>query len=229
MTRSTAWLRAAAPAAALTLALTACGSGDGSGDDGDGSDGTGESTAQQENGGAAEGDDGDDDGDAGDGSDGGSDSEPGVISLDVGDSSEAVRWTNGASEAMLVVTATDVHVGEPEDIDPELFTSDVEEMRPVHVHLMFDHADGEDIAMLQPSERTTLKLLLADDEGWGENVQSYIELGMPNGCDDATAINAGELPSGESFYDCRTFLIPEETEPAEVHWLAADETLVWSL
>ncbi|NJP65360.1 hypothetical protein [Streptomyces spiramenti] len=217
----------AASALVLALALTACGS------DADSDGGSSDAGGNSESDGSEDTPDrvDDDAGDDADGSDGSDGNEPGIVSLTVGETSEPVLWTNGATEAMLAVTATEVFVGEPEDLDPETFSTPdaTEGMRPIHVHLDFQHADGDHINMIMPSERTTLKLKLADDEGWGENVQAYQPMGMPNGCDDATPINAGELPVGESFYDCRTFLIPEDAEAAEVHWLAAEETLVWRI
>lgn len=230
-TRSTTRLGAAAPAAAavvLALALTACDSDDGVGSDGSGPGDRIDVIDEGADGDGEDSEDGDAASPSGEDADGG---EPGVVTLTVGEAGEPVLWTNGSTEAMLSVTATEVFVGEPEDLDPDAFSTPdaTEGMRPVHVHLDFAHADGDHIAMIMPSERTTLKLKLADDEGWGENVQAYQPLGMPDGCDDAAPTNAYELPVGESFYDCRTFLIPEDAEAAEVHWLAAEETLVWRI
>ncbi|NJQ08597.1 hypothetical protein [Streptomyces lonarensis] len=237
-TRRAARLGAVAPAASalvLALALTACGS---DADSGDSSEvgGSSESEGSGDSGDRIdvddEGDDGGTNSSGGDAVDSdGSDDEPGTVSLAVGETSEPVLWTNGSTEAMLAVTATEVFIGENEDLDPETFSTPdaTEGMRPVHIHFDFAHADGDHIDMIMPSERTTLKLKLADDEGWGENVQAYQPLGMPDGCDDAAPTNSYELPVGESFYDCRTFLIPEDAEAAEVHWLAAEETLVWRI
>jgi hypothetical protein len=244
-TRRAARLGAVAPAASalvLALALTACGSDADSGDSSE-AGGSSESEGSGDSGDRIDVDDeGDDDGDTGSsdgdaddadgsGGSGGSDDEPGTVSLAVGETSEPVLWTNGSTEAMLAVTATEVFIGENEDLDPETFSSPdaTEGMRPVHIHFDFAHADGDHIDMIMPSERTTLKLKLADDEGWGENVQAYQPLGMPDGCDAAAPTNSYELPVGESFYDCRTFLIPEDAEAAEVHWLGAEETLVWRI
>ncbi|NJP66672.1 hypothetical protein [Streptomyces spiramenti] len=224
MARSTTWLKAALPVVALSLALTACGGdSDGGTDDAGGdtdrsdtaSDGDVEETDEDATGDADGGDDGNDDG-------------PTVTTFAMGETSHPVTWYAADDEvAVFTMTVDKVHVGEAGDIDPEvLSTIDTEGQRPVHVHTTYTHEEGE-LTWFLPSEPTHLRVYLADGDR-GSNVRGVNDFGMPEGC-DGSPMHGGATEPGDTYPDCRTFLVPEDVDVTEVRWELEDDELVWAL
>ncbi|NJQ14997.1 hypothetical protein [Streptomyces bohaiensis] len=225
MARSTTWLTAAVPVAALSLALTACG-----GDSDGGADGTDRSgiwaDAEEET------DDGEDTEGRTDDTDvrGEADEDgPTVTTFAVGETSHPVTWgvATDDEQAVFTLSVDKVHVGEAADIDSEALANvDTEGRRPVHVHMTYTHQEGE-LTWFLPSEPTHLRMTL-EDGSRGGNIRGSNDFGMPEGCDGAP-MNGGATEPGDTYPDCRTFLIPEDVDVTEVRWeLEADE-LVWAV
>lgn len=233
MARSTPWLTAALPVAALSLALTSCGgdsdggtddagggtdrSETGSGTDTDGEDADEETGTETDATGDADGGDGDGDGDG-----------PTVTTFTIGETSHPVTYHAADDEvAVFTMTVDKVHVGEAADIDPELLSNiDTEGQRPVHVHTTYTHEEGE-LTWFLPSEPTYLRMYLADGER-GTNIRGVNDFGMPEGC-DGSPMHGGATEPGDTYPDCRTFLVPEDVDVTEVRWEMQDDELVWAV
>ncbi|NJQ07964.1 hypothetical protein [Streptomyces lonarensis] len=231
MARSTTWLTAALPVAALSLALTACG-----GDSGGGTDDAGGGTDRSETGSGTEtdGEDADADEETGTETDatgdaGGGDGDgPTVTTFAIGETSHPVTYYAADDEvAVFTMTVDKVHVGEAADIDPELLSNiDTEGQRPVHVHTTYTHEEGE-LTWFLPSEPTYLRMYLADGER-GTNIRGVNDFGMPEGC-DGSPMHGGATEPGDTYPDCRTFLVPEDVDVTEVRWEMRDDELVWAV
>ncbi|MBL1066409.1 hypothetical protein [Streptomyces sp. 7-21] len=216
--RKTGWLRAVVPAAVVAMALTGCNSDDSSDED------TG--AAQTE---GQTGQDEQDEQDSGQDEDPAGDTEPGGSQeLALGETSEPLPYEDGDATANLAVTLDSVEVGNHADLEGTgLSAEDIEGKRPAFVTLTVEHTGGDLLEFTDPS----LEADLFDAEGLpGTFIIGGGSLeGLPGGCPEGSG-DSVDIAEGDQATFCRTWLLPENTDPGRVVYTAADDSeVVWSV
>lgn len=144
----------------------------------------------------------------------------GSSSYVLGETSGPASYEDGAARADLEITLDQVGTGENADLEGTgLPAGDTEGMKPVYVHMTFTHAGGDTLEHADP-------LLEADVTDTKDGVGTFIVgssslEGLPGGCEEGSGESI-DLSEDASASQCRTWLIPQDTDPAAVIWEAAD-------
>ncbi|MFD7510837.1 hypothetical protein ACFV5N_16120 [Streptomyces sp. NPDC059853] len=143
--------------------------------------------------------------------------------------SDGERW-----EAEVEITVDRVELGEHSALEGYFDPEDVVGLRPAAVHVSVAHVSGEDL----PYNYAGANLLVRTADGESStNVLSVYPLAFEGRCPDDTGDAMEELPAGAVVEKCKTVLVPEDSDPAEVEiylgvgniYRADDGNLRWDL
>ncbi|GAA2369373.1 hypothetical protein [Streptomyces carpaticus] len=142
--------------------------------------------------------------------------------------SDGERW-----EATVEVTVDRVELGENAALEGHFDAEDVEGLRPAAVYITLAHVSGDDLTYNYAG--TNLRVRTAEGESSTE-IAMIGNLPFEGRCSDDVGSPQEELPAGAVIEKCKTVLVPEDSDPAEVeiymgpsYFRSDPANLIWNL